>query len=324
MGYIDLHCDTLMLYAAGENRRLYENNLAVDIKRLKKAGAYAQFFAIWMPDKETIVQKIKMQEYSDEKYYNTLLTGADREIKEYGDIISHAGSFEAYLANKASGKISAFLTLEDGRIAGGSLEKLYRLKRDGISLITLTWNERNCFGAPASYNKNIMAEGLTGFGKEAVAFMQDEKIIVDVSHLSDGGFMDVTDICRKPFIASHSNARGLVSHPRNLSDKMLKLIGERGGVAGLNFCPDFLNTDRHDKRSTVKNICMHAKYMSDKAGIESVAVGSDLDGIKGDIEIDSTDKIYMLNDGLKAAGFSEDDIDKIMWKNAERVLESIW
>ena len=336
MKYIDMHCDTLSLYASKDKADLFENTKSVDIKRLIKSGTSAQFFAIWMPDKETINKEVlkeagecaaeenfKWKDYSDEKYFNALYSGFRNCVKKHNNIISHAISYEEYLENVHTGKISAFLTVEDGRIVEGELKRLDELKEFGVSLVTLTWNYVNCFGSPNSFDKNIMNEGLTAFGKEAVAYMQDIGIIVDVSHLSDGGFYDVADICKKTFVASHSNARALSPHPRNLTDDMIRTIGEKGGIIGLNFCPDFLNKDINNKNSTVERLCAHAMYMADKGGIDVVAIGSDLDGIEGDIEINSVDKMELLFDGLKRAGFKESELDKIMHGNAERILKNI-
>ncbi len=335
MKYIDMHCDTLMIYASKDKNDLYENNKSVDIKRLKKAGAIAQFFAIWMPDKETIIKEIERragekraeafmwEKYSDDMYFDALYQGFLECMENYSSVISHVSDYKGYLQNTHSGKISAFLTVEDGRVIGGKLSNIDELKKRGVSLITLTWNYKNCIGSPNSFEKSTMNEGLTVFGKEAVEYMQDKGILVDVSHLSDGGFNDVADICRKPFVASHSNARALSPHPRNLTDDMIRVIGRKGGIIGLNFCPDFLNEDINDKNSTVERLCVHALHMADKGGIETVALGSDLDGIEGNIEINSTDKMELLYYGLKHIGFKESELDKILFKNVERIIKNI-
>ena len=345
MGYIDMHCDTLKVYALENKGDLYENSISVDIRRLRKYGAAAQFFAIWMPDEETINNELVFKDvlcqtdaaglkiysegtgadsdkgYSDEKYFKTLYNGFMDCMAAHDSEVSHVSNYENYLKNRRAGKLSAFLALEDGRLVNGSIERLTELKKAGISLITLTWNFKNCFGSPNSFDKNQMAEGLSKFGKEAVEYMQNAGIIVDVSHLSDGGFNDVADICSKPFVASHSNARALSPHPRNLTDEMIKIIGERGGISGLNFCPHFLNKNIKCEDSKVDDLCRHARYIADKGGIECVALGSDLDGIKGNIEIDSADRMGQLFEGLKNAGFNESEIDKISRMNAERVIK---
>lgn len=337
MKYIDMHCDTLSVYALKDKEDLFENTKAVDIKRLKKTGAMAQFFAVWLPDSATVNKRVLEENiisnetkgvfiwnsYSDEKYFKKLYEDFKNCVEKHNNIITHVSSYGDYLANKNIGRISAFLTVEDGRITDGKLKRLDELKKLGVSLITLTWNNRNCFGSANSFDESIMNEGLTAFGKEAVIYMQDKGIIVDVAHLSDGGFYDVSDICKKPFIASHSNARALSPHPRNLTDDMLRILGERGGAAGLNFCPYFLNKDINDNNSTVEQICSHAVYMTDKGGADVVAIGSDLDGIEGNIEIDSADKMELLFEHLKKAGFKESEIEKILYKNAERIIKEL-
>lgn len=166
-----------------------------------------------------------------------------------------------------------------------------------------------------------MELGLKPFGKEAVVYMQQELgMLVDVSHLSDGGFYDVAALCQKPFIASHSNARALSPHPRNLSDKMLGILGEKGGVAGLNFYGCFLNEDIRCDRSRAKRIAQHARYMADKGGVECVGLGSDFDGIDGNMELTGCEKMPLLWDALKEEGFHESEIEKIAHQNVLRVI----
>ena len=145
--------------------------------------------------------------------------------------------------------------------------------------------------------------------------------MVDVSHLSDGGFYDVAAICKKPFIATHSNCRALSPHHRNLTDEMLKILGNAGGVAGLNFGPEFLNADVTCKDSMASVIAKHARHMANVGGLACVAVGSDFDGVHGNMEISDCSKMQLLADALKAEGFSEDEIDQIANNNILRVME---
>ena len=146
-------------------------------------------------------------------------------------------------------------------------------------------------------------------------------MLVDVSHLSDGGFYDVASLCKKPFIASHSNARALSPHPRNLTDDMLRVLGEKGGVTGINFFGAFLNEDVTDYRSTVDQMVRHARYIVNKAGLESLGFGSDFDGISGEQELTGCQKMPLLLDGLKKAGFHENEIEQITHKNLLRVMK---
>ena len=165
-----------------------------------------------------------------------------------------------------------------------------------------------------------MTEGLTEFGKEAIAEMNELGVIVDVSHLSDGGFYDVAALSKKPFVASHSNARTLSPHPRNMTDEMIRILADKGGVMGLNFCPAFLLPAGEGMDSRIEDMVRHIEYIKNIGGSEVLALGGDLDGIGGNLEIDSCEKTLWLFDALKQRGFTEEELDKLARKNVERVL----
>ena len=142
--------------------------------------------------------------------------------------------------------MSALLTIEEGGVCLGEIEKLREFYEAGARMLTLTWNYENELGHPAAMQgdhwKNYRANekrplGLKERGFEFVAEMERLGMIVDVSHLSDDGFFDLCEHARKPFVASHSNSRAMCGHRRNLTDEMLRMLGDRGGVSGLNFCP---------------------------------------------------------------------------------------
>lgn len=318
MGYIDMHCDTLMMYANLNNQEdLFQNSRQIDFLRLKKGGAMAQFFAIFLPHWEQGDPKAM----PEKQYIRLLSQGLFRSIEQHSDLIGLAKNTEEIKKNQEQGLLSAILTMEDGRAVEGSLENLKSFYDLGVRALTLTWNYENCFGYPNSPDSQQMEKGLKPFGKEAVEYMQEELgMLVDVSHLSDGGFYDVASLCKKPFIASHSNARALSPHPRNLTDPMLRILGEKGGVTGLNFYGAFLNENIADNKSTVAQMVRHARYIADKAGIESLGLGSDFDGIGGEQELTDCEKMPLLLEGLKKAGFHEAEIDKITHKNVLRVM----
>lgn len=317
MAYIDFHIDTLMMYFHGyEGQSLYESDKMVDLKRMKEANCYAQFFATFFPPEDHM-------DISDEEYRANLYTGLTEEIKKHSDIVSLATSYKQYEENKAAGKISAFMTFEDGRIVDGDMEKLKGFYDMGYRLISLTWNGENCFGYPNSFDEEKMAKGLKPFGKEAIEVMNDLGIIIDVSHLSDGGFYDIVDIIKKPFVASHSCARVLTPHSRNLTDDMIRKLADKGGFCGINFAPAFTGPDISCTFSSVYNLANHAEHLRNIGGIETVGLGSDWDGIGGTLEVGQPTDLYKLFDELKKRGWSEEDIDKFAFKNAERILREV-
>ena len=148
--------------------------------------------------------------------------------------------------NARMGKLSAMMTVEEGGVYEGKLENLYALYDKGVRMSTLTWNFANELGypnpaiAPGSPRIPDMVNGLTDTGKSLVEEMERIGILIDVSHLNDAGIRDIFELTHGPVIASHSNARTLCSHLRNLSDNNIRMIGERGGVIGINYFVGFL------------------------------------------------------------------------------------
>lgn len=320
MGYIDLHCDTLMqAFLAGQKNAVRLKKAMADLERLETGGCAAQFFAIFMPP---MAYRARYGDaIPDDETYIRLLRGIlQNTVEARPDRLAPAAGAADLERCRREGKIAAFLTLEDGRPVDGKLENLARFREMGVRLISLTWNEPNCLGWPNSRDAETMARGLTPFGRDAVEEMQRLGMLVDVSHLSDGGFWEVARLAKRPFLASHSNCRALCPYPRNLTDEMLRTLGEKGGVVGLNFGPQFLNADPEDRRSTAAAIARHARHMADKGGIDCVALGTDFDGITGEFEIGGPQNMALLADALHKAGFSEDQIGQIFFDNAARVI----
>lgn len=320
MNYIDLHCDTLMMAFYGKKDDLYQlDRTMVDVCRLKEGKCLAQFFAMFMLPPR-MLERLGDAYPGDLGYIDFCRKTLLSTIEKHPEDMALALSAADLERNAAQGKVSAFLTFEDGRAVEGSMEKLERFYDMGVRLISLTWNQSNCFGHPNSADPAAMALGLTDFGKDAVARMNELGMLVDVSHLSDGGFWDVVNVTKKPFVASHSNCRAIAPHQRNLTDEMIRALADKGGVAGLNFCPQFLNRDVECKVERVEDIVRNARYMADKGGVDCVALGTDFDGIHGELEVGSPTQMHLLFDALKKAGFTECEVEKIAWRNALRVI----
>lgn len=311
MQVIDLHCDTISkLVEAGSTVKLSSNDLNVDIRKLKAGNFVAQFFALYVDMAKT------------ENPLELCLRMVDRfylEMAENQETICMAVNYSKFLQNQAEGKISAFLTIEEGGVLKGSLANLRNFYRLGVRLMTLTWNYPNEIGFP-----NALAEfhnkGLTEFGREVVAEMNRLGMIIDVSHLSDQGFYDVALTSQQPFIASHSNARAMTGHDRNLSDDMIRVLAEKGGLTGLAFPRAFLGDA---PVSRVEDMVRHVRHIHSVGGIEVIALGTDFDGTKPPLEVADSSQIGKLYQGLKQAGFSEADIEKIFFCNASRVIKQV-
>lgn len=326
MKYIDLHCDTV-LNLIGGNKGLRENKgQGVDLVGLKKSEGIGQCFAIWLPDDEEInsldipKEIIPNNKFSDMDFIEKAFNKLSYEIEKNRDLISWGRNSKEIEKNLNEDLISAILTMEDGRAIDNDLKNIDKFYNMGVRIIGLTWNYENCIGYPNSNNKNIMEKGLKEFGKEAIEYMNYLDIIPDVSHLSDGGFWDLAEISKKPIIATHSNCRALTKHSRNLTDEMIKAIGNSGGVIGVNFTPVFLDNSKEPVAS-VDNIITHLNHMKNKGGLDIVALGTDLDGTWGNMEISRSENMQLLFKGLERNGWKEKEIEKFGYKNALRILE---
>ncbi len=315
---IDLHCDTLSVLYEQKTESLMQNNLAIDQVRLKKSGAFAQFFACFI-DMSKFASKNNIGQGF--LYALDLINFGKNEFSAKNSEILFAKSYNDYITNKKSKKISAFLTVEEGGIIEKDMSKLDRLYENGVRLITLCWNYENCIGFPNSKDPETMKKGLKEFGFEVISKMNEKGVIIDVSHLSDGGFFDVISHSKKPVVASHSCARTLCVHPRNLTDEMIKTLANRGGVVGANFYPFFLSPGG---KADVFVLADHIEYMIGIGGEDFVALGSDFDGFSPPLsELENIGKTKTLFDILKSRGFSERQLEKIKFLNAERIIKEI-
>lgn len=323
MQYIDMHCDTLMMaWRKGWADIYHRPELMVDIQRLVQGGCRAQFFAIFLPS-PTMKERMGLAHLDDDVYIEQLGQIFCTTLEQHGDVVAQAGNLAQVRENTRAGKLSAILTMEDGRSVDGKMEKLERYYNMGVRVIGLTWNQENCFGAPNSRDATIMAKGLTDFGKDAILRMNELGMGVDVSHLSDGGFWDVARLTKKPFFATHSNCRSLNPHPRSMTDEMIRVLADKGGVMGVNFCPAFLVQDVENTRTTCEMLTAQLRHMIRVGGEDIAAIGTDFDGMNGALEIASADQMPKLFTALEQAGFTAREIEKIVYANAERVIGEV-
>ena len=317
---IDMHCDTLMRAYFRDKDDLFTcPEFDLDISRMIESGMMAQFFAIFVPSAKEYARYEK--EYKgDDEYIDKCASIFNHTVQKHADVVAKATSAKEILDNYAGHKVSAILTMEDGVAVQGDMNKLDYFHSLGVRALSLTWNYENCFGYPNSKDPEIMQKGLKDFGKEAVKHMQEIGMLVDVSHLSDGGFYDVYKLSKVPFIATHSNARALCNHSRNMTDDMILKLHEKGGVMGINICPDFLDDTPGNKDSKISRLCDMIEHEKEIAGIEVCAIGTDIDGTHGNFEMKGPCDSNKLFDELIRRGFSTSDIEKIAYKNIIRVM----
>jgi membrane dipeptidase len=312
MSIIDLHCDTICHLTDNSNIELKRNNLAIDLEKLKKGNSLAQFFALFI------------DLYEHPKAFNRAMDMLNRfyeEIEKNNHEISVARNYEELNINSEEEKISAFLTIEEGEAIEGSLKNLRNFYDLGVRLMTLTWNYENSIGYP-NCKEEFRNRGLKHFGLETIEEMNTLGMIIDVSHLSDGGFYDVARYSKKPFVASHSNSRTICNHSRNLTDDMIRTLSEKGGLTGINFEKTFLL--QGGSKSSVKDMVKHINHIRNIGGIDVIGLGSDFDGIDlKNLEIRSMGEIDKLIIELQREGYHDSDIEKILYKNALRVIKEV-
>lgn len=337
MNLIDMHCDTISLIHTNskghsfqndgttnssyddlvkEKMSLRKNDLHVDLEKLEIAKAKAQFFALFV--EFDYLKKIKQTPY---EYFNLMYNTLIENLNENKDKIVIARNYDEMEKNFKENKISAFLTIEEGGAIEGKLERIEEVYNKGIRLITLSWNHENELCYP-NCNPKFMKKGLKNKGIEAVERMNELGMLVDVSHMSDGGFWDVVKYSKKPFVASHSNARALASHPRNLTDDMIKAVANAGGTIGINYFGRFLS-NRDDNVSKVSDIVNHIKYIRNIGGDDVLSLGGDFDGVDSTLEMANIGQMDKLLMALKTEGFKEDFIEKLWEKNITRVIKDV-
>lgn len=318
MKFIDMHCDTIGELYCKRNMDLGKNPLCVDLEKLHAAESIVQFFACFIDVRKFQGEDKFLQGY---QYALDMIAFAKKEFGKYATKIGPITSYKDMETNCAKQKISALLTIEEGGIIAGDKKRLIQLFNLGIRLITLTWNAENCIGFPNSFDVAIMQKGLKPFGIEVVECMNDLGVIVDVSHLSDGGFWDVLRYSKMPVVASHSNARALCNHPRNLTDEMIRALAMQGGIAGVNFYPYFV---RKSGKASVEDLVNHIEHMYQLGGEDFVAIGTDFDGFyDGELEMEHIGAIEKLHHTLVRRGFSERQNEKFWSKNVLRVMREV-
>jgi len=282
MNYFDLHCDTISeCYNAKEG--LYKNNMQLSIEKGKEIEHWIQTYAIWMSD-----------ELSDEKaydYFNKVYGYFIEQMNALKDVISFCKCHKEVEETLSQKKRVALLSIEGSRALGSHIERVQEFYDKGVRMMTLTWNGKTAVADGCMLEE---ADGLTEFGKCVVKKMEELGMLIDVSHLAEKGFWDVTKTVSGPFIATHSNSKTICNHPRNLTDEQFRVFVERKGLVGMNFYPLFINNTMTGK---IEEILPHIDHFLSLGGEEVIAMGSDFDGAKMPVDmrgIQDVDYLYQL------------------------------
>lgn len=305
MMIIDAHCDALLKLqiAMRDGRKLdYRHDPMVDtnLARLKQGNIMTQFYAIFVDPSLPSDEKWQHALEQVDLFYREVL-GKNKEMK-------HIKIWQDMLElNK--GEIGAVLTLEGADVIGNSIVKLRHLHRLGVRSIGLTWNNANLCADGAGEPRG---SGLTKLGKEVVSLNNEQYVWTDVSHLSVAGFWDVMELADYPF-ASHSNARAICEHPRNLADDQVKAMFDKKGLIHVVFYPPFINKGRNT--ASITDLIKHIDHLCALGGENQIGFGSDFDGMDCFVAgLDNAGKYpQLINELLKH--YSEEQVRGFAYKN---------
>jgi len=301
--YFDAHCDTVSR-GAHHGWELRKNIGHIDLERGRKFSRYAQVFALFhsagdAPEGQLwpICQKL----------YAHLL----EQLAKNSESISFCRTGEEVDTAIKSGKMAALLSIEGAELLECCIERIETAAQWGTRLMNLTWNFPN---AISGTNLREQERGLSAYGRDFVRELENHGIYADVSHLSDTGFWDLVHMARKPIVASHSNARVLCPHSRNLTDDMFRAIRDSGGVVGMNFYRAFVGEGEDA-------LIAHVEHFLEMDGEKTVCFGGDLDGcdvLAGTLQgLQDVSSIYNT---LQRRGYSESLLEDLFWNNLRRLF----
>jgi membrane dipeptidase len=302
---VDTHCDVLHALDT-QNRHLAEDATVghVDRGRLIRSGMRLEFFSCWLEP-----------EYKPERALRRQLEIIDRFWREVAADTDHfrvVTTVDDVRALDQDPRIGALISLE-GAEAVANVAVLRMLHRLGVRCIALTWNERNHLADGVGVAEG---GGLTDEGLEVVREMRRLGILLDVSHLHPRGFWHVMEHTEGPFIASHSNAKAVHDHRRNLDDDQIRALAARGGVMGLNFYPGFVHPE-----ADIDRVIAHADHVLSLVGDAHLGIGADYDGMDSTPKgLEDVSRLPDFAEAMLRHGYTDQTVRKIMGENMRRVL----
>ena len=240
-----------------------------------------------------------------------------RQLERLPDRVSLCLEPGDVAAARAGGRLAAVLAIEGGHAIENDLDVLLEFRRAGVRTMTLTWNNSNEWADGCG--DDGPHGGLTDRGREVVAAMEELGMVLDVSHVAATTFDDVVAAARTPLLASHSCARALRDHPRNLTDDQLRALAATGGVACVNFYPSFLVADGE---ATLDDLLDHVDRFLEHAGPDHVGLGSDFDGIPTTPRgVEDVSCLPRVTEGLLARGHDAETVAKVLGGNLLRLFD---
>ncbi|HLI51646.1 MAG TPA: dipeptidase [Thermomicrobiaceae bacterium] len=313
---IDGHTDYLLsLLHSGRSFVEETDQGHVDLPRAKRGNIGAMLSAVFLPNDElprnALIGTLRMVDLLKRTVAES--NGAMRQVYSYQDLVDclDSGVFGAVLHYEGAEAIDPEFAV---------LRLSYEL---GLRSLGFTWSRPNIFAEGVGPENH--GHGLTGLGKELVRQCNQMGILIDVSHLNEPGFWDVIETSEKPFVASHSNVKAICGHERNLTDRQIKALAEKGGLMGLNYAVSFLvEGAKSGADVSLHQMVDHIEYVVNLVGIDYIALGSDYDG--AGVPDGVKDASYDMNlvEALAERGFDDGQIAKICRDNWLRVFKDVW
>ncbi|CAN5149174.1 dipeptidase [soil metagenome] len=346
----DGHNDTLLdlyLPERGGGRGFFERGSAghIDLPRAREGGLGGGFFACWAPPDpaggwtEEAALTITEDGYEvadapslDPDYarritqdLTTLLFRIEAEARGQLKVVRTAGELESCLRGDT---LAALLHFEGAENLGPDPTALETFYEMGLRSLGLVWSRPNAYaeGVPFRFPSSPdTGPGLTDAGEALVRECSRLGVLVDLSHLNERGFWDVTGLSESPLVATHSNAHALCPTSRNLTDRQLDAIRDSDGMVGVNFAVAFLREDgRENEDTSLETVVRHVDYLVERVGIDCVGFGSDFDGAKVPKDLGDASGLPRLLTALYEHGYDGAALRKLAHENWVRVLRKTW
>jgi len=317
---IDTHCDfpEQRYYNKSKNYSLSESQsrCQVSIERMRQGHQCAQYLATWMSVSGSQTSESALAS-APAKLWD-FISYTEDHIKANKSQCGIARNREEILELKKQGKIAFLYGLENGFWTGMDLKNLEKLAEKGYTYITLSHNGDNqiCHSALSSNDSSL---GLTDFGKEYVAKMNESGLVIDLSHTSKATWREVLEISKAPVAFTHSGAAAIYKHSRNVDDETLKLLAKNGGVIQIYIVQGWMSSGSSSSEG-LDDLVKHIDHCVKVAGVDHVGIGIDLDGGGGGVGYNASNDAINLTVALINKGYSDADIAKIWGENYLRVL----
>lgn len=301
--YFDAHCDTLTCTGGSPLR---ENSGHLDLERLRAYRTAGQFFAVFADS-----AKQRPEEYfpTCRRFYERFCA----EMEKNADAVMQCRTGEDIETAFRQHKVAAILSIEGSEHIDCAVEKLETAAQWGIRAINITWNHANL---NSGSNIEEPERGLSANGRAFVREAEKHRILMDVSHLSEPGFWDLMEISERPVIASHSDAKALCPHPRNLTDAQIRALVDKRGFIGLNYYTEFVGG-----KKDLDALIAHAEHMLSLGAEDVLGLGADWDGCDNlAAGLSGVQDMPLLYEALYRRNYSETLLHKIFSGNLVRVL----